>query len=101
MMRYQRVRGFACSLAIAYVLAGLPRTCPAAETSVAGKWKVTVLPPGQEISFWLVKIEDKDGVQRASIVAAGRPNLADAKVTTCNRKDKALHLTIQTNGVDF
>jgi hypothetical protein len=94
-------RALAWSLAIASILAGLPRTSLAAELSVAGKWKMIILPAGREISYWLVKIEDKDGTPQASILAAGHPNLANAKVTACSRNGRALHLTIQTNGVDF
>jgi hypothetical protein len=82
-------------------LAGIAGSGLAAETSAAGNWIVTVLPPGQEISLWIVQIEDAGGVQKASLLSAVDPRAGSATVTTFMRKDNVVHLTLQVGTEDF
>ena len=48
-----------CAVLTGLLLTAL--TASAGESGVAHNWKVSVFPPGQTLTPWLLKIEDKDG----------------------------------------
>jgi hypothetical protein len=72
-----------------------PVTLPshAAESPFAGKWKVVALPPGAELTLWLVQLTEKDGRLQAELV--GAPG-SGTTIGSVDADDKALHLTLKT-----
>ena len=59
----------ACTAAAAGLLAWLSGFAHAADSPLAGNWKLVVMAAGQEISVWIVQVEDKDGKPQVSVVA--------------------------------
>jgi hypothetical protein len=89
----------ALGLAAGFLAAG-GWAAPAA-APYAGTWAVNVLTSGQEITVWVVKIEDRDGKPDLSVVAGLDPLFKAAKVLNVAADAKALHFTLQAKGTDF
>ncbi len=51
-----------------------------AESPLAGTWKITALPGADELALWLIRIEEKDGKPRATLLSAGSPDLKNFSV---------------------
>src|SRR4051812_29067131 len=70
---------------LAGVLLVLPATARAADDSLAGNWKVTLLEGGERKSFWLIKLEATDGKWTGTLLATeegvAKTTLADVAVT--------------------
>jgi hypothetical protein len=88
-------------LVLTSALVGVPKPCSAADASIAGNWVVTVLFPHEELSRWVVQIEEKDGKQTASLLSAVAPVWEQgAKLTAFTRQNMAIHFTIQFGNAD-
>jgi hypothetical protein len=90
----------ACTAAAAGLLAWLSGFAHAADSPLAGNWKLVVMAAGQEISVWIVQVEDKDGKPQVSVVAE-LPNFKGTKVENVRADDKGVHFTLQASGLDF
>jgi hypothetical protein len=88
------------ALALAGLLVGLPGPARAAELPAAGSWKVTVLSQGQEITLWLVKVDDKGGQPRATVLA-GAGGFKASTVENARVADGALRLVFRSNNTDY
>ncbi len=55
----------------------------AGDDGITGHWKVTILEDGNQVSFWLLSLEDKNGKLTGTAEPLGKvppTNLSDAKV---------------------
>ncbi len=73
----------------------------AAETGFNGTWTVAVMPAGQEITLWLVKVEEKDGKPQATLLSAGLPTLKDTKLDAFKVEGNALKMTMKVKDTPF
>ena len=64
--------------AVALIGAGPPAR--AADSPLAGKWKVTLQLRYEQYTLWLVKIEEKGGKPKATLLSTGEPNFKDSKI---------------------
>jgi hypothetical protein len=80
------------TLALAGALGGATGSTRADRLGV-GTWKVMILNQGQEVTLWLVKIEEQGGQPRATIAAPGVPDLKDAKVEALKVDRTAVRLS--------
>jgi hypothetical protein len=78
-----------------------------AASPVAGNWRVTVLPPGQELTLALVKIAEADGKLELSVLALGgpdpkaAPDASSVAFDSVQADDKALRMSLRVNGISF
>jgi hypothetical protein len=82
-------------LALLTVASAVPAAAP-----YSGTWAVSLLQRGQETTFWIIKIEDKDGKPEASVVT-GLPPVKAAKVVKTSADAKSVQLALQLNGIDI
>ena len=84
------------------VLAGVLLAAPAAqagEKGLTGNWNVTVYERGTPLTLWLLKLEQKDGNLKGSVVTVeGFPK---SVVSAVQQKGNALTLTIKMGGRPF
>jgi hypothetical protein len=97
-MRHSWKRGLVVGLAVGLLAA--VGSAPAA-APYAGSWSVTVLSNNQEVTVWLVKIDDKDGKTEVKVIAGIAPPFKDAKVKNVSADAKALHFTLNARNTDF
>lgn len=90
-------------LAASLVLVPLLMSATAQQTtpSLAGNWKITVLPRGAEFTLWLVQLREVQGKPQATLLAAGPPEFKATRVVDVQLDDKALRLTLEANGVTY
>jgi len=67
--------------------------------SLAGNWKITVLPRGAEFTLWLVQIREVQGKPQATLLAAGPPEFKSTRIVDTQLEGNALRLTLEANGV--
>jgi thiol-disulfide isomerase/thioredoxin len=65
----------------------------AAESPFTGKWKVVALPPGAEVTLWLVQLTEKDGRLQAELAG---PQGSGTTIGSVEADDKALHLALKS-----
>src|SRR4051794_24086046 len=69
--------------------------------ALAGQWKVTIFEDGQNLNFWLLRLESKDG-KLAGSVESMTPRIPATKVRDISVDGDLLHLQLQlANGVVF
>jgi hypothetical protein len=75
----------------------------AADEPVSGIYKVTLLPgPGQASTFWLLKLDNKDGKWTGETIAATLDErIPKAEVTDISLKDGVLRLTFKLESRKF
>src|SRR5436853_7687394 len=79
------------SIASFLLLAGIPACSSSTGTPsspYSGTWKMTVRSPGQDMVFWLLQIEDQEGKLEARVIAAGDPQLQEARVEAHTDDDR-------------
>ncbi|MCS6976173.1 MAG: hypothetical protein NZM31_04065 [Gemmatales bacterium] len=69
--------------------------------SLAGNWKITVLPRGAEFTLWLVQIREVQGKPQATLLAAGPPEFKASRIVDTQLDGNSLRLTIEANGVVY
>ena len=89
------MRSFASLLALLLLLIGVP-ACHANQDGVAGNWKVSFLDGPDLITFWLAKLEVKDGKITGTIDAA--PKVPPATLKDVIQKGDKLTLTLDLAG---
>jgi len=67
----------------------------------AGTWKTTIQLPGQNISLFLIQIEEKDGKPVAKVLSAADSNLKDGAVKSIKTDAKSIHFDVEAGGGDF
>jgi len=72
----------------------------AADADLAGNWKVTLLAPGQQVTFWLLKLESKDGKLTGEVVST-RERIPKATVSDISAKDAQLRINLKVDGDKF
>jgi hypothetical protein len=65
----------------------------ASESPYQGAWKVIALPPGRDVTLWIVEISEQDGKPHARIVA---PQTPQSTVTFAKADDVSLRIGIKT-----
>lgn len=65
----------------------------AAESPFTGTWKVVALPPGTEVTLWLVQLTEKDGQLQAAVLG---PQSTGSTVSSVKADSKALHMVLKT-----
>jgi hypothetical protein len=81
------------------VLAGVLLTATAAqagETGLAKTWRVTLFSGGQEMTFWLLKIDEKDGKVSGTLIPA-EDFEAPSSLKDLQFKDKRLTFVLEIN----
>jgi hypothetical protein len=99
-MRRVLIGLLACGLAAAGSLAWWSACARAADSPLAGNWKVVVMAAGQEASVWIVQVEPKDGKADVKVVAA-LPNFKGTTVENVRADDKGIHFALKANGMPF
>ncbi|HXG09447.1 MAG TPA: hypothetical protein VNK04_06630 [Gemmataceae bacterium] len=99
-MRRLLIGLLAATLALAGLMAWLPGIVKAADAPLAGTWKIIVLAGGQEITVWLVQIEDKGGKPQAAVLAS-LPNFKGTTVEDFRIEDKSIRLALKANDIPF
>jgi hypothetical protein len=69
--------------------------------SLAGNWKITVLPRGAHLTLWLVQIRETQGKLQASLLAAGSPEFRNTRIQEVRFDGQALRLSLEANGVTY
>lgn len=69
--------------------------------SLAGNWKITVLPRGAEFTLWLVQIREIQGKPQATLLAAGPPEFKSTRIVDTQLENNVLRLTLEANGVSY
>src|SRR5437870_1417876 len=67
----------------------------------AGTWKTTIQLPGQNISLFLIQIEEKDGKPVAKVLSAADSNLKDGAVKSIKTDANSIHFDVEAGGGDF
>lgn len=88
----QRVSGLLAGLLLLLAVGA-----QAADEIPAGTYKVTLLRAGQQSTFWLIKLEEKDGKRTGEVVAT-RERIPAAKVADVSVKDGELRVTLLVQG---
>jgi hypothetical protein len=83
-------------LAVLLVVSG---RAPAADAPYVGTWKVVVESSTQEISLFLLKIEEKAGGPKIELVSVGLPAYKDAKIEAAKPDGDALRFTSDSGRV--
>jgi hypothetical protein len=89
-------------LAVVLLLSG---AAPAADAPYAGTWKVVILgsgqalPPGQELSLFLIKVEEKARGPQLELLSAGSPQFKEAKLEPEKAEGDTLKFAATTPGV--
>lgn len=80
------------------VLLLLPDGSRAAEAPYAGNWKVLIVPPGQELALYIVKVEASDSGPKVEVVATGIDQLKDPRIEGARVEGGALKFTAEVAG---
>jgi hypothetical protein len=94
MRRYLSTAGL--MLAALFVVCGSAR---AADAPYVGTWKLVVESPGQEISLFLLKIEEKAAGPKIELVSAGLAPYKDAKIEGAKLDGDALRFSSDSGRV--
>jgi hypothetical protein len=65
---------------LAALLLLVPGLTLAADTDLAGNWKVTILDQGEQPTLWLLHLESKDGKWGGKVLAVGGEKIPDTTV---------------------
>ncbi|MBY0523395.1 MAG: DUF1223 domain-containing protein [Gemmataceae bacterium] len=72
----------------------------AADDNLAGNWKLTLTAPGQTVTFWLIKLEAKDGKLTGEVIST-RDRIPKATVSDISVKDSLLRIALKVDGDKF
>ena len=87
----------ACTLVAVGVLLGPVRPLRAAQSPLAGNWKVVVFDEeGVEVTLCLVGVTAKNGKVKASILSSAIPMFKKARLEKFSAGDKSVQLTFKT-----
>jgi hypothetical protein len=86
---------------LAAVVLGLLGGRAQAASPYAGTWAATLMDNGQELTLWLLQIEDGTDGKPAVKVLWSMPPYTDTTVAKVAADAKALRLTLQAQGTDF
>jgi hypothetical protein len=91
-MRRRSIAWLGVALLMPAILMATRHRAPAAESALADTWKVTVAPPGRDVTLFIVKLKEADKKWDAETVASLIPMAKVKEVRVGD--DKALHLSI-------
>jgi hypothetical protein len=105
-MRRPPAGWLACTLAAAGILMASPGPARAANSPLAGNWKVVVLSGGNELAVWLVEIETKGLKPKASLLSTGLKSFQNSKLTKFTADDRTVRFHFKVSSrrggaVDF
>ena len=72
----------------------------AADEIPAGNYKVTLLAPGQQVTFWLIKLDAKDGKWTGAVLST-RERIPKAVINDVSVKDNELKIGLTVQGDKF
>ena len=79
---------------LAGLLLALPGPARAAEADLAGNWKVTILDQGGQPTFWIIKLEAKDGKWTGKVLSTGA-KLPESTLEEVSVTEDRLRFTIK------
>lgn len=90
----------ACALVATGLLIWWSGVVCAADTPLAGNWKIIVVTASQDVNIWIIEVEQKDDKSQVK-VAAELPNFKGTVVESALVDDRGIHLTLKANGLPF
>lgn len=91
-MRRRYLAWLGVALLLPTILVATRHRAPASESALADTWKVTLAPPGQDVTLFIVKLKEADKKWNAETVASLIPMAKVNEVRVDD--DKAVHLSI-------
>jgi hypothetical protein len=75
----------------------------AGQTPLAGNWKISFLDQGNLLTFWILKLESKDGKLQGTVVTSDKVNLPPTTLSEVSAKDGQLkfELKLQATVINF
>jgi hypothetical protein len=87
-----------CAWVLAAALLAGAGSAGAADSGLAGTWKLELLVQGQQATVWLVRLDTKEGKTTGSIVATAEGFPAEATVENVRVADGTLHFGVKLEG---
>jgi hypothetical protein len=87
-----------CAWVVAAGLLAWAGSARAADSGLAGKWKLELLVQGQHATVWLIRLDTKEGKTTGSILAAAEGFPGDASVENVRVADGTLHFGVKLEG---
>ena len=85
---------------LACLLVSCNSSALALDSPYAGRWTVTVLSPGADLTLLLVEVVEKASGPKATLLSAGVPALEDAKVEAVRDEDEGLRITVRKDSLE-